>query len=352
MNSFANSSSSWENIRNNCANPFPTEQCSNLVNDIQCLSIHKPKARRAILPKFKIPGTETSVPETNTFVPTIPAINPPPDPTSLPVPRSEDHNYFWPILFFLLLPISVVFLSVAFNQEDLVKQFCAPTMNFTKAAKEIESRVYGQEKAVTQLLEFLETKMGSGFSTLALVGGTGVGKSHTANLMQNNLPRKHSVLRYSPPFLGPSEDEAYEALSTCGCNLVILENSRVEDIDTAAAFAGNLKTRSPNYCVLILAIFNTQTISGSFVKDIDLEGSKRMIEESFAEKELEVEVVVYEYLDSDALNKCIAEAAKDLKIQLSKREVDYIRQGLVLAQSGCKGAYSKAQLFAKRNEIV
>ena len=251
----------------------------------------------------------------------------------------------WQIIFFLLLPIAVVLISTILSQQQIASKFCDPSFNFTNVTKQLKKLVYGQNRGVADITNFFETSV-ENFKIFALVGGTGVGKTHVANVIKSSLPENYYSFEYFPPLYNKIR-QVYSELSTCQCNLLILENLGTEDISDAAFFSQALKNRATDLCVFILALFNTQVTDNNLRHSIDLEGSVKNIEDGFRKEGIEVKAVGFEPLSEESIMKCIMEAIKDSHLKLSEEDIIQVRQSLYTANSGCKGAYSKVQLLGK-----
>lgn len=248
----------------------------------------------------------------------------------------------WQIIFFLLLPVTVVLVSTILNQQE---KFCEPSFDFSNVTENLPKFVHGQNQGVADLIDLFQSDMVQ-FKIIALVGGTGVGKSHVANIIKNSLPRSYYAFEYFPPLYNKVR-QVYSVLSTCQCNIVILENLGTEDISDAAFFSQALRNRAANLCVLIVALFNTQITDNNLRRSMDLKGSVERIESGFRKEGIEMRAIGFEPLGEESIMKCIMEAVEESYFKLSEKDIDRVRKSLLVANSGCKGAYSKVQLLGK-----
>lgn len=251
----------------------------------------------------------------------------------------------WQIIFFLLLPIVVVLISAIFNQPETTTMFFNPKFNFTNVTENLPKYVHGQEKALRNLINFF-TLDKSNFKILTFIGGTGVGKTHVVNIIKNSLPNSYYHFEYFPPIYNKI-NEAYSKLSICQCNVIILENLSTEDISDAAYFSQSLKKRASNLCVLILALFNTHVTDNYLRRSLDLQGSVRSIENNFEKEEVPVKSIVFESLGEESIVKCIKDAINESHLKVSDEDFNRLKDHLLMSNSGCKGAFSKVQLFGK-----
>lgn len=253
----------------------------------------------------------------------------------------------WSLIFFILLPAAIISLAMVLSNAVTTSSFCTPRLSLKKITEKLKTNVYGQDSAVSELAKFFNEKDNqTSFEVMAFVGGIGVGKSHTAEIIKNNIKDTNKILDFFPPILN-KEGQAYEALSICRCNLIRLENLKTDDIADAASFISNLKMRTEKYCILVLAIFNTEEVDHNLKRTINYERSISMIKDKFKEAQLKPSVVLFQSLSSEALAKCIMDAGDYNNVELSKDNIDYVMRDLLSAESGCKGAYAKVQLVGR-----
>lgn len=250
----------------------------------------------------------------------------------------------WSFKFIVLLSIATACLACFLNTENFSKKFCSPRFEFGGISKDLKNRIYNQESAIDELTKYFRDKNNkTGFDVIALVGGIGVGKSYTAEIVRNRMKASGNIIDVFPPLIN-KEDEAYSSLSICRCNMIRLENLKTDDIPDAAAFADKLKRKASGYCILIIALFNTQETDEHLRKTLDLSKSISLIEQTFRERKLEATLISYRSMSSEALTKCIKDAADYSNVKLTNTDVENIRHDMLIADSGCKGVYAKVQL--------
>ncbi|XP_051161888.1 uncharacterized protein LOC127281936 isoform X2 [Leptopilina boulardi] len=251
----------------------------------------------------------------------------------------------WQIIFFLLLPVLVILISAIFNQPETSTMFFNPTFNFTNVTENLPKFVHGQNKAIMDIVEFFKLD-NSNFKIITFIGGTGVGKTHVANIIKDSLPNNYYKFEYFPTIYNKI-GEAYSKLSICRCNIIVLENLGNDDISDAAYFAYSLKKRASNLCVLILALFNTQVTDNYLRRSLDLEGSAKNIENTFKKENVEIKSIIFEPLGEESIVKCIKDAINESHLKVTNEDFNQLKEHLLISNSGCKGAYSKVQLFGK-----
>ncbi|XP_015608025.1 uncharacterized protein LOC107273907 [Cephus cinctus] len=252
---------------------------------------------------------------------------------------------FHQIIFFLLLPVAITLATVFLNQESLIDHFCKHRFDFKNAAVALQSRLYGQQQAVEELIDYFQ-KNSDTFKLVAFVGGTGVGKSYAAEIIKETFPNQDKIFVYSAP-LQNCPKEISTMYFFCHCSLIILENLSTEDLIDAATFSALIKEHAINQCVTILALINMQDTDNELKRTLDLQKSISQVDAAFYKVNLEPKIIGFETLNEDVLEKCIYQVANERNISLTQSDVEYIRQGLIIANSGCKGAYAKVQLMNK-----
>lgn len=273
----------------------------------------------------------------------------------LVIPKSKEKSknskifqFFSYLMWFLLClsPIAVIIVIVVTNSY-FSNELCNPLFKFDKISEDLKNHVHGQDVAIRYLTEYFNDKNNkTGFDVLAFIGGIGVGKSHTSEIIKNNLKDSVNLLEYFPP-LYKKVDQAHTSLSICKCNVIRLDNLRTYDILDAVQFIVQLKKQASNYCTLILSIFNTQETDFNLKKVIDLDRSIMEIEEKFQKAKLQPIISRFEPLNEEALTWCINDAANYANVELSSDALEHVKRDLVLSDSGCKGAYSKVQIVGK-----
>lgn len=251
--------------------------------------------------------------------------------------------YFWQMMFFILFPIAIVVVCVSITRDEYDANKCA-SFNPKVAIRDLENRLFGQTRAIKDLRSHLSTNFDR-FKVLALIGGAGVGKSYAAHIIGENFHPKKNVFQYVPP-LEERRRYAADAVSGCGCNLIILENLGNKDISEAANLVEYLSGRiADKYCAIVIQVINVQETDKNLRRDVNLSKSNEEIESIYKEKKLDVKIVRFEPLDDNVLDKCIIDAANSRNITLSKSDIDEVRLSLKNADTGCKGARAKVQLL-------
>lgn len=261
--------------------------------------------------------------------------------SSIMTKDKDSVHYCYKVAFFVLIPIFIFLIAAFLNQEEDVKYTCNHKQHFSNASIELQQKIYGQNKVIPYLIEFLETHKAC--TRLAiLVGSTGVGKSYTIDIIRKNFPSQNKILQYTPPL----NKADINAISSYGCNLIVFENLRENDILDVM----NLSTtifKLKKTCITILAVINMEKVSRNLGRTIELDAKIKEITIAFSKANYDAYIFGYMPLNEEALEKCIMQAMKDSHLKLSKNKIQQVKQSLLVSNSGCKGAYAKVQIIGR-----
>lgn len=250
-------------------------------------------------------------------------------------------HYCYKVAFFILIPIFVFLIAAFLNQEEDVTYTCDHKLHFFNASIELQQKVYGQNKVIPSLIEFLETYKAC--TRLAiLVGSTGVGKSYTIDIIRRNFPNQNKILQYTPPL----NKADINAISSYRCNLIVLENLRENDILDVVNLSTNI-FKLKKTCITILAVINMEKVSRNLDRTIELDTKIKEITAAFSKTDNNAYIFGYKPLSEEVLEKCIMQAMKDSDLKLNKDKIQQVKQSLLISKSGCKGAYAKVQIIGR-----
>ncbi|XP_070163561.1 uncharacterized protein [Polyergus mexicanus] len=228
--------------------------------------------------------------------------------------------FFVAILLFVLL----FFVPLQDDQND------KHSNTFVTAVVELKKQIFGQDRAIEVLTEYLPQDSPS-LKIIALVGGTGVGKSYTAEIIRKNFHERNS-----------------NRFFFSRADLFVLENLREEHLLDTINFVKTHQEEYGHRYGTILAIFNVEQMSDDSTRSIDLNKSINTIRSTFADANLDIKIIPYEPLNEKALEKCIINTAKNIKKTLSRDQIALIKQQLIENNTGCKGAYGKVQVIGRQ----
>lgn len=242
-------------------------------------------------------------------------------------------------IYLLLSTILVVSLSVFLYE---IQETRKHSNDFASAVVELKKRIYGQDKAVQKLSEYLQRDVPSS-RVIVLVGGTGVGKSYTVEIIRKNFSKQYAIRQYFPPIEAVWDFN----LPLVYPNLIILENLREHDLPDVINF---LKTREDTYknrLVTILAVFNFEQIEDDLQRSNHFHDMHE-IRTVFMDQNIEVEIIPYNPLSEDDLEMCIMEAIKESKLPFTERQFEIVKYNLLRNEVGCKGAYRQVQVIGRQ----
>ncbi|XP_072744488.1 uncharacterized protein [Anoplolepis gracilipes] len=240
---------------------------------------------------------------------------------------SKFRTYF--SICFVGILLTIVFLSLIPSRED---QNYKHSNTFATAVVELNKLIFGQNRAIEALTEYLQQDSPL-LKVIAIVGGTGVGKSYTVEIIRKNFHERNKSNRF---FSSRAE-------------LLVLENLREEQ--SLDKFVNFVKTQQKSYgdrYTTILAVFNFEQMNDDLTRSIDLNKSIITIKNTFINANLDIKIIPYEPLSEEALEKCIINTAKNIRLTLSQEQIALIKRQLLENNTGCKGAYGKVQVIGRQ----
>lgn len=230
------------------------------------------------------------------------------------------------LICLIAISIFVFLLSVPLYEDQGDKH----SNTFATAVVELKKEIFGQDRAVEILTKYLQQDLPF-LKVIALVGGTGVGKSYTVEIIRKNFYEKNSNHFFSSR-----------------ADLLVLENLREKDsLDVIKFVKMHQKTYDNRYGT-ILIVFNVEQMNDDSTRNIDLSKSINVMKNTFVDANLDIKIIPYESLSEDALEKCIIKIAKNIKLTLSQNQIALIKRQLIENNTGCKGAYNKIQVIGRQ----
>lgn len=228
--------------------------------------------------------------------------------------------------------ISLIFSSICVFSIPLHEdQNNKHSNTFATVVVELEKQIFGQDQAMQILTHYLQQNSPS-FKIIALVGGTGVGKTYTAEIIRRKFREK-----ISDRFFFSSR-----------ADLFILDNLKEEHLSNVVDFVKEHRGNNRDRYDTVLAIFNVEQMNDDSTRSIDLNKSINTIKNTFANANLNVKIIPYEPLSEHVLEKCIINTAKNVRLTLSQDQIALIKRQLIENNSGCKGAYGKIQVIGRQ----
>lgn len=240
-----------------------------------------------------------------------------------------------------LFPIVTVILAMFLNLN--IPTVCNRAMFFSNATQELQQKIHGQETAISNIIRHINQDVFH-LKVLCLIGGTGVGKSYTANIIAKHFPLKEEIFIYDtlfPYFTNGNLLSLFDSYQ-----LIIMENLKIKNLDIFSNII-DVINKKKGKCVTVIAIFNIQEVNNNLERTINFVQSINSINEALADKKVDSLIVSYEPLNEETLQTCIIEAATISNLTLTSNQINEIKQNLLLSASGCKGAYAKVQVIGR-----
>ncbi|XP_017887873.1 uncharacterized protein LOC108629616 [Ceratina calcarata] len=259
--------------------------------------------------------------------------------------KQKSHMCYYSCLTLFALPIIAMILSLFVNLN--VHTICHRATLFSNASQNLQQAIHGQDDSVSKIITHLDQDFFY-LKVLCLVGGTGVGKSYTAEIIMKHFPLREEIFTYDL-LVDPLSDET--SLSSLeSFHLIIMENLKLRNLDIFVNVIEKL-SKKKDKCITIIAIFNVAEVDDNLKRKIDLAQSTNKIAEALAHKKIDSLIVPYQPLTEDVLEMCIIKAARDSDLKLTSNQINEIKQSLLQSGSGCKGAHAKAQVIGRSADV-
>ncbi|XP_063987294.1 uncharacterized protein LOC135167724 [Diachasmimorpha longicaudata] len=259
---------------------------------------------------------------------------------SKPVRRGSTMNK---LIFFGLMSALVLIVST------LISDYNQKPLDFTNTTAELRKNVLGQTEAVETLVGHFQSNFDD-FTVVILLGGIGVGKTYTANIIKHNFPYKNNIFEYYAPITNPIAS-AYESLSHFLCNLVIVENMKTEDAKDFVNFAKFIQGQETRPCMIILGVLNPQVTDDGLKRTMDLEKTNDELVNLFREEGIKGTVVRFDSLGPEIIGECVMREVRDTGMTLADGDYEAIKSQLLRMDCGCKGVRGKMHMYIKKDVL-
>ncbi|XP_016984428.1 uncharacterized protein LOC108048357 [Drosophila rhopaloa] len=232
--------------------------------------------------------------------------------------------------------------SIVHNRDN----YCDRLHRLGNMVNHVRYHVLHQEQAMEQLERALDNTT---FQTIALVGSSGVGKSHTALVLREHFPWAENVKTLS--WTGARSVRRVQSMLAnlvhCGQNLILIDNMIPEDGQYVPVINELIRgreeiansTEQPHLKQLtVVLIFSLNRLQSDDVYEAELETLKQLPH---------THVITYAPLETVHLVDCISREARVEKVQLEDEHVEEIIRGIDARSSGCKSIRSKVVLYGK-----
>ncbi|XP_031840443.2 uncharacterized protein LOC116430436 [Nomia melanderi] len=239
------------------------------------------------------------------------------------------------------LPIVVAIIALFLN--PITYTVCNRAILFSTATLELQEKLYGQENTIKNIASALQNDI-EHLKVICLIGGTGIGKSYTAEIIIKNFPLEKKVYVHDVTLGHDLNEKILNSFRSY--ELLIIENLKMKDFDIFLSILDTLKGANDK-CITVFAIFNVENINEQLTRDIDLLKSSAQISQVSADKMIDISVIPYAPMNEEALKMCIRDEAAYSNLKLSESQINEVLQSLLLSGSGCKGAYAKVQVIGR-----
>lgn len=221
--------------------------------------------------------------------------------------------------------------------------------NYTPILEAIDHDIVGQQHLHGELNNWLQMKRNSSFSCAVFVGGTGVGKSFTANIIVKYYPYPTNVFIISVKELS-NEKKRYTVFKMalfkilretitrgkCAHYMIVLDSLSSNDMPFLKKISDRLRAAGNAYQLMLQALFVFQGTA----QNIQQETIKKIIPEA--------QLIKFKTLGINDLEFCIRREASTLGIDLGARDyiVQLVANQINVSRYGCKPVRAKMSLYS------
>lgn len=211
----------------------------------------------------------------------------------------------------------------------------------------LKLHIINQNEAISQITSVIENF--KGHVSLAIVGGSGVGKTLTCNILQSNFQWPSNVLYFIWSGVRSTSSNYYKIMNwikenlkkKCGAYLVIIDSIDMTYSETIQELNDEIRKEfvESDISVLVVFVFNLASYSDDDLKTLD---EKRL---RLTENLRGINSVNFRPFDYDDVERCIAIESVKLNVKLSDDEISEIFEYIDVSRSGCKLVHSKIAVY-------
>jgi len=263
-------------------------------------------------------------------------------------------------IMFVILPIIFVVTAVVACSSFYIATYqrnCEMLLDVYSLKSVLDSSMFGQKHAIGEIVTTLNTFCSTrdpGLILMALLGGTGVGKSYTTSIISEFFPWKENVQHFVLPlhYSSLSVTEVCAKISSCGDNLIVIDGLVPSKTADVVKFLQVLTkhSQSSGGRVIVILVFSTENqviLQGYGDQKHHLEVSKEKLNGIFRHGQLEVGIITFQALQREHIAMCIKAALNQNGIVWSDANIEEVIV-LLPQETGCKGVASKVQLIEKQ----
>lgn len=190
------------------------------------------------------------------------------------------------------------------------------------------------------------------FTPIALIGGSGVGKTLTTKLIKSMWQWPDNVHEFFWPTFATNIDRfstiisiAKKSSPICGHHLLIIDDLTVEDDFLFMTINDDLKriVQTKNISIVVLYVLSMP----AYLPDDREQMKTKMIQLIASLESKAIAAIPYETFDSTDVRRCVLKEMVESKVPLQAMDIDEIVDGIDAQQSGCKHVSNKIALYAR-----
>lgn len=223
--------------------------------------------------------------------------------------------------------------------------YCSQQFQPDTLIEPLKLHIINQGDALNQIIGAIESL--NNVVSFALMGGSGVGKTLTCNILQSNFQWPSNVFYFIWSNVQSTSSQYYKVLNSvkkfstkCGAHLVIIDSIDIKYDKTIQELNVEIQDEfsQSGHTVLVVYVFNLASYS-----DEDLQ--------SFEERRLKLQnlsgitSINYRSFNRDDVERCIDLESSKLNISLSDKEVHEVFEYIDWSRSGCKLIHSKVAMY-------
>lgn len=223
--------------------------------------------------------------------------------------------------------------------------YCDQKFTYDNITHNLKLKLIGQTQSIDQIAKVFRNH--ELFTSLALMGNTGVGKTYTTSLIEESFSWHENIQFYI--WSDESHHKQVEHIqqltfSKCGHNILFIDDLSYEDRNFVLQINEILKTKSfeSNLKLIVVYVINLN-------KHVAMSRDAIASHANTLKLIKDLNIIEYRDLNADDILGCINLLAKSLSISLTDPQKLNILRSVTESQSGCKNVLAKMFLYANEN---
>lgn len=209
----------------------------------------------------------------------------------------------------------------------------------------LKLHILNQSDALHQLTSTIENL--DSVVSVALVGGSGVGKTLACNILQANFQWPNNVLYFIWSSIRSTSSQYYKIVNSikklsrkCGAHLVIIDNIDITYNKTIQELNDEIQKEfyESDNSILVVYVFNLASYSDEDLKTLE---EKRARLQNLRG----ITSINFRSFNRDDVEQCILLESVKLNVSLSNDEISEIFEYVDSSRSGCKLIHSKIAMY-------